>query len=119
MIANPSAEVGSIGCVVALMDVSKAMDNAGLKRIYIASGKSKVPFAEDGSFKPEFLQEVQAEVDRLNEEFASHVSTYTGLDVSTIMEMEAKVFNAKEAMNRGLVNAVMTTKEFAQFLAQL
>jgi ClpP class serine protease len=119
VVANPSASLGSIGCVVALLDTSKAMEQAGFKRIFITSGKSKVPFAEDGSFKQEFLDELQAEVDRLNMEFAEHVSKYTGLDIKTITSFEAKVFNAEEAVKRGLANKVMTNREFATYVASL
>lgn len=117
VIANPSACLGSIGCVVALLDTSKAMEQAGLKRIFITSGESKVPFADDGSFKKEFLDEIQADVDRLNVEFANHVSKHTGLDVETIMGFEAKVFCAEEAVKLGLANKVMTNKQFAAYVA--
>lgn len=119
VIANPSADVGSIGCVVALMDMSKAYEKAGLKRIFITSGDSKVPFAEDGSFKQEFLDDIQESVDKLNAEFAAHVSKYTGLSVDTIMGFEAKCFDADVALSKGLVNRLMTTKEFAAYVAQL
>lgn len=119
VIANPSASIGSIGCVVALLDTSKAMAQAGLKRIFVTSGESKVPFAADGSFKKEFLDEIQADVDRLNTEFAAHVSGYTGIDAKTIMGFEAKVFNASEAVERGLANKIMTNKEFAAYVGRL
>lgn len=119
VVANPSASLGSIGCVIALMDTSKAMEQAGYKRIFITSGESKVPFAEDGSFKQEFLDDLQGDVDRLNAEFAAHVSKYTGLDVDTIMGFEAKVFDAQEAVKRGLANKVMTNKEFTAYVAGL
>lgn len=117
VVANPSAELGSIGCVVALLDTSQAMAQAGLKRIFISSGESKVPFAEDGSFKKEFLEDIQAEVDTLNQEFAEHVSKHTGIDAKNIMAMQAKVFNAQNALKLGLCDAVMTNKEFAQYVA--
>ena len=119
VIANPSACLGSIGCVVALLDTSKAMEQAGLKRIFITSGESKVPFADDGSFKQEFLDDIQADVNRLNAEFAAHVQKYTGLDVSTVMGFEAKVFDAAEAVERGLANKIMTNKQFAAYVASL
>lgn len=117
VVANPSSTVANIGCVVCLMDSSKAMEQAGLKRIFITSGEHKVPFSTDGSFKQEFLDEIQADVNRLNTEFASHVSTYTGLSVETIMGFQAKAFNADEALSLGLVNAVMTSKQFAAHVA--
>jgi len=119
VIANPSASLGSIGCVVALLDTSKAMENAGLKRIFVTSGESKVPFAEDGSFKKSFLVDIQSDVDRLNAEFATHVSKYTGLDVKTITGFEAKIFDAATAVEKGLANAVMTNKQFAAYVSQI
>lgn len=117
VIANPSATVGSIGCVVALMDSSKAMEKAGLKRIYITSGENKVPFDNDGAFKQSFLDDIQADVNRLNSEFANHVSKHTGLDVESIMALQAKTFSAEDAKSIGLVNTVMTSKQFAAYVA--
>ena len=119
VVANPSASLGSIGCVVALLDVSERMRMEGYKRIFITSGESKVPFAEDGSFKKEFLDDIQADVNRLNSEFAAHVSKYTGLEMETIMGFQAKVFNAQEAVELGLANKIMTNKEFAMYVANL
>jgi ClpP class serine protease len=119
VVANPSASLGSIGCVVALLDTSKAMEQAGLKRIFVTSGESKVPFAEDGSFKESFLKDIQADVDRLNLEFAQHVSKHTGLDTKTIMGLEAKVFDAEKAVEIGLANKVMTNKQFVAYVADI
>lgn len=118
IIANPSADVGSIGVVVGLMDTSKAMQMAGLKPVFITAGDSKVPYDADGSFKQSFLDDIQAEVDSTNDEFMAHVSKFTGLGVKTIRGFEAKVFNANTAQSLGLINTVMTNKEFAQFVAQ-
>lgn len=118
VIANPSAQVGSIGCVVALLDTSVAMEKAGLKRIFVTSGESKVPFDDKGAFKKSFLDDIQTRVDELNEDFTAHVSQYTGLAPKTITGFEAKVFSAKESVELGLISAVMTNKEFAQYVAQ-
>jgi ClpP class serine protease len=117
VIINPSASAGSIGCVVALMDTSKAYENAGLKRIFITSGANKVPFDAQGAFKQEFLNEIQADVDRLNMQFAAHVSSHTGLSVEEIMSFQAGMFNADEALEKGLVNKVMNGKQFAAYIA--
>jgi len=119
VIANPSASLGSIGCVVALLDTSKAMEQAGYKRIFVTSGSNKVPFAEDGSFKEEFLAEIQDDVNRLNDEFAAHVSKYTGLSIEDIKDFEASVFHAQEAVDKGLANKVMTNKEFISYITDL
>lgn len=116
VIINPSAYAGSIGCVVCLEDESVAMEKEGVKRIFISAGDSKVPFAEDGSYKKEFLDGLQAEVDKLNAEFVAHVSKYTGLGTKTILGFQAKVFNAQDAVAVGLANSIMTNREFAEFM---
>jgi ClpP class serine protease len=95
------------------------MEKAGYKRIFVTSGENKVPFDEDGSFKKEFLEEIQEEVDKLNLEFSQHVSNYTGLSIDAIMGFEAKCFNADDALERGLVNKLMTNKQFAAYVADL
>lgn len=117
VIANPDAVVGSIGAVVALTDTSKAMDNMGVKRIFITSGKNKVPFDVNGSFKQDFLEKIQKDVTALNEKFAEHVSLYTGLSVEAIKDLEAESFNADEALEIGLINSIMTNSEFAAYIA--
>lgn len=117
VIINPSAGAGSIGVLIALMDSSKAMDMAGLKMIFITAGAEKVPFDEEGSFKQEFLDELQTCVDKLNLEFVSHVSKYTGLSAETVIGFQAKTFDAEESLSNGLVNQIMTKKEFAAYIA--
>ena len=117
VIANPDSCTGSIGAVVALTDVSKAMEQAGIKRIYITSGDAKVPYAEDGSFKKDFISKVQADVDMLNTRFANHVEKYTGIPAADIKALNAETFNAEEAMSLGLVNKIMTNAEFVAYVA--
>lgn len=114
---HPSAETGSIGCVVALMDKSKALADRGLKPIYIASTPGKTPFNADGSFSESFLAEIQDDVTRLGNQFAAHVSKFTGIPVEDITAMDAKSFHAEAAVERGLANGVMDHKQFAAYMA--
>lgn len=116
-IIHPSASTGSVGCVLALLDKSKAMANAGLKPVYIASTPGKTPFNEDGAFSEDFLKEMQADVTRLGNQFADHVSTYTGIPVTDVLAMNAKMFHAEDALSQGLVTAVMDHKQFAKYMA--
>lgn len=113
---NPSASSGSIGCVISLLDTSKAMEMEGYKRIYITSGENKVPFAEDGSFKKSFIDGLQKSVDKLNNEFTDHVAKYTGLSTSDIKGFEAEVFDAEDSLSNGLVTGIMTNKEFVKYV---
>lgn len=118
VIIHPDASTGSVGCVVALLDKSKAMAQAGLKPIYISSTPGKTPFAEDGSFSKEFLAEMQEEVTRLGNMFAEHVHKYTSVPVKDILAMNAKMFHAEAALEAGLVNKIMDHKQFAAYVAE-
>lgn len=118
VIIHPSASTGSIGCVVALLDKSKAMANAGLKPVFIASTPGKTPFEKDGSFSKDFLEEIQEDVTRLGMQFAEHVSKFTGIEIEEILEMNAKVFHAEKALELGLVNKIMDHKQFAAYMAE-
>jgi len=119
VVIHPSASTGSIGCVVCLMDQSKALDNAGLKPIYIASSEGKTPFEASGAFSKDFLEGIQADVTRLGAQFAEHVSKYTGLPVEDILAMNAKMYHAEAALEAGLVNSIQDHKQFAKHLAEM
>lgn len=119
VVIHPSASTGSIGCVVALLDKSKAMADAGYKPIYIASTPGKTPFQNDGSFSEEFLAEIQDDVTRLGLEFAEHVSANTSIPVADILSMNAKMFHAEAALEVGLVNKIMDHNQFADYVMSL
>jgi ClpP class serine protease len=118
VIIHPSASTGSVGCVSCLYDTSKAMASAGVKPIYVSSTPGKTPFQEDGSFSEGFLASVQEDVTRLGNQFATHVSKYTGLKTEDILAMDAKMFHAEKAVEVGLANKVMDHKQFAAYLAE-
>ena len=119
VVIHPSAKTGSIGCVCAVVDRSKALADAGLKPIYISSTAGKTPFQADGSFSQSFLDNLQAEVTELGNQFAQHVEKYTGMPIEKVLSLDAQVFNANRAKELGLVTAVMNHQEFAEFLANL
>lgn len=119
VIIHPSATTGSVGCVCAVLDRSKALADAGLKPIYIASTPGKTPFEDDGSFSKSFLEDLQADVTRLGLQFAEHVSKYTGLAVADIVAMDAKMFHAEAALEVGLVNKILDHKQFTAYVAGL
>jgi signal peptide peptidase SppA len=118
VICNPSAETGSIGVVISLMNYSKALENAGVTRTFITAGDSKVPFDDSGDWKPEFIDDLQMKVYALYEDFVNHVAEYTGISVEAIKNTEAKTFMAQDALSLGLVNKVMTRTEFSTYIGE-
>lgn len=115
--AHADSETGSIGVVCAILDDSKYMEKEGLKRIYVHAGESKVPYAEDGSIRKEFIADLQYKIDALYENFVDHVSTYTGLSADAIKSTEAKTYLSKDALKLGLIDGIKTEQEFQDYVA--
>lgn len=116
VVCNPYGETGSIGVLISLTDKSKHMEQEGIKPIFITAGDEKIPYAEDGSFRPEFLADLQSKVDFLYGEFISHVANYTNMSEEEVKATQAKTFLAKDAINIGLINKIMTNKEFVKYI---
>lgn len=117
VIANPMSEVGSIGVVIRLRNINKAMKEAGIEDTYIYAGKNKIAFNKDGTWQEDFLNDMQKKVDATYEEFTNHVASNRGIDVETVKSTEAAVFIAKDALELGLIDSVMTHEEFSTYLA--
>lgn len=116
VIANPYARAGSIGVLIALYNDSEQLKQEGIERIFITDGEQKVPFAADGSFREEFLADLQDGVSRLGNEFRNHVAKHTGLSVSDLKDTQARVFDAAKALELGLVNKIMTRSQFVDYV---
>lgn len=119
LIMNPMSEVGSIGVVVKLRNINKALKEMGIEETYVYAGKSKIPFNSEGDFSEEFLNDIQTKVDVLYEEFISHVANARGMEVEAVKNTEAKTFLASEAIELGLADKQMTLSEFSNYLADL
>jgi len=117
LIMAPSSEVGSVGVLVRLMIDSKALEKEGYERTFISAGDDKIPFDADGSFRKEFLEDIQGKVDTLYEEFTGFVAEHRNLSVEAVKSTQARTFLPKEAIELGLADSVMTLEEFYTHLA--
>lgn len=118
LIMAPSSEVGSVGVLVRLMNDSKALEKEGYERTFISAGDEKIPYDADGSFRKEFLEDIQGKVDTLYEEFTGFVAEHRNLPVEAVRSTQAKTFLPKEALSLGLADSVMTLEEFYTHLAE-
>lgn len=119
LIANPDSQVGSIGVMVALTDYSEYYKKLGIKDIYITAGEGKVPFDDDGSFSEEFKERIQEGVDKTYSRFTNHVAENRNLTQEQVISYGALVYDADEALEKGLIDKVMTRADFADYLADL
>lgn len=117
IVASPDSTIGSVGVLIQLQNISKALEKAGVERTFITAGAQKVPFENDGSWREGFLERLQESVDDLYEDFTSHVANHRGISQETVKATEADVFSTKESLDISFIDKVMTPEEFTDYLA--
>ena len=120
MMAIPSAAVGSIGVYRMHMDISKMMDQQGVKVTFAKAGDHKT----DGNpFEPlsdSVRREWEESAGKTWDDFISVVAEGRGLTIEEVRATQAKVYRSDEALAIGLIDAVKTPSEaVAAFVAQL
>jgi signal peptide peptidase SppA len=108
---TPSGGAGSIGVVATHFDVSKMMENWGVKVTFIHAGDHKVdghPFAP----LPEAVQaDIQARVDGTYAKFVELVAQNRGMTPEAVRETQARCYSADDALALGLIDAVASPME--------
>lgn len=112
VVVNPMGRVGSIGVVLPLTNYAEKDKKEGIKRIYITSGKSKVPYDEDGNFTEDALDEFRKSSKIIYDEFVGHVAEMRGIDRQAVVDTEAKTFDAQQALSLNLIDSIMTKEQF-------
>lgn len=116
VIVNPMGRVGSIGVVLPLTNYSEKDRKEGVKRIYVTCGKSKVPYDEDGNFTEEALNEFKKSSEVIYDKFISHVAEMRGIDRQSVIDTEAKTFDAQTALGLNLIDSIMTKEQFHNYI---
>jgi len=119
VIANPSAEAGSIGVRVQLRNTSGYMKRMGIEDTYVTSTADKVPFDSEGKFTEEFLAEIKESVLEIYDQFTDHVTMWRGIEKGSVMALGAKTFNSRKSLENGLIDKVMKLDEFKSYLEEV
>jgi capsid assembly protease len=115
--ATPTTQVGSVGVLSTHVDVSKALDNAGVKVTHVVSGPYKGLGSTSHPLGDDARSEMQHMVDGIHAEFAAHVAKARGLSKDALAKVaNGRVFLASDAAKHGLVDGV---KGFARATADL
>lgn len=113
IVVNPQASVGSVGVVVALYNDSKMLEKAGVSRQFVFAGENKIPFDNaTGEFTDKFVEELQKSVNKTYGSFTRHISANRGLSEQAIIDTQASVYDAEEALDLGLVDKIMSLEDF-------
>lgn len=112
LLVTPSGEVGSVGVYATHVDLSRALDQAGITVTLVSAGAGKT---SGNTFEPlseEARAETQADVDRYYSMFARAMAKGRGVTVDTVRsDWKAKMYGAKDAVANGLATAVGTLED--------
>lgn len=115
-----TAGVGSIGVVTAHMDVSGAMEKAGLKITFIHAGDHKVDGNPYQGLPDEVKARIQARINSMYTIFTSTAARNLGIEESAVIATQARTYGADEAVALGLAHEVLALDEaLAAFSGEL
>lgn len=113
IIAAPSAYVGSVGVYTIHDDLSKALEEFGIKRSYIAAGKFKVEANETEPLSDGAREHLQAIVDTAYGRFIADISRGRGVSKDDVKAKygQGRVLTADDALAAGMVDKVATLED--------
>ena len=111
---------GSIGVVTMHADMSKMLDDIGIKITFIHAGKHKVDGNPYEALPDGVRNRIQTKIDESYGMFVGAVARYRGLDDEAVRKTEAQTLSAQEAVDLKLVDAVASPQEaMTAFVAEL
>lgn len=112
--------VGSIGVVTYHMDLSAAMEDAGIKVTFIYAGKYKVEGNAYEALPKDAKDRMQKRIDQLYSVFVSSVARNRAMDEEAVRATEALCYSADDAISVGLADSVASFDDaVAAFAADL
>ena len=106
--AERTAEVGSIGVYVEMMDVSELINKLGVKVEYIRSSENKAMGNMYNALTDEQREILQVEVDEYYDRFLDIVQESRGYNRTTLKKIaDGRSYTATQALNNGLIDEIM------------
>lgn len=117
--APATAEVGSIGVVMMHREVSKALDEYGVKYTVIAAGHYKAAGNSVEPLSDEMRAYLQSGIDDVYELFLQAVEQGRGVSREKALTMaDGKIFIAGEALKAGLIDRVCSRAAFISHIKE-
>lgn len=115
IVVTPSGGAGSIGVVLMHVDLSKALDEMGVKVTFIHAGDHKVDGNAYEPLSKEVAADLKAEIDKMYGKFVSTVArNRPNLSEKAVRDTEARTYQADDALALGLIDAVQTPPDALQ-----
>jgi len=111
--------VGSIGVITMHLDVSKLLEEWGIKISIIQYGERKSDYSPFRSLSETARNRLQADVDTVGEMFVEMVGRNRSLNRARVRATEAGIFMGADGVEQGLADAVMSPQEAFSELTEL
>lgn len=122
VVVSPSGRAGSIGVYTVHDDLSKALEEEGIKRTYISEGEHKVEGNETEPLSKEALAFTQERVRRSYDRFVGSVAEGRGTTIADVLANfgQGRLFFAEELIAKGMADSIATMDEtLARFGADI
>jgi signal peptide peptidase SppA len=116
IIVDPTGEVGSIGVIMTHIDVSKALEDFGVKVTHIFSGARKADGTPYQPLSGDAEAKFKADMDHLRGVFVGSVAALRNMDADQVSQTEAMTYKGKQAVDAGLAD---DTGFFTEVLNQM
>lgn len=115
---NATGGAGSIGVRTMLIDDSKYLANLGITVHNVTTGKFKAVGAMGRPITEEDLAYIQGEINALFDAFVDAVNSGRKISKKAIREMEARIYIGQQAVDAGLVDAILPIESVYGILAK-
>jgi signal peptide peptidase SppA len=113
---TPSGEVGSVGVRMMHADVSKMLDDAGIKITEMSSGDFKTEWSPYKPLSEEAKTDMQTKLSAMHNEFIKDVAAgragRASVEIRRNRFGEGRMFRSSEAMTHGLVDKIQSARDF-------
>jgi signal peptide peptidase SppA len=113
---TPSGEVGSVGVRMMHADISKALENEGIKVTELYSGNFKTEWSPFKPLSDEAIGDMTSRLAAAHTDFLNAINSGRGSNLSTEMKNnrvgEGRMFGSEAAASHGLVDKIQTAREF-------
>lgn len=111
IVMSRSGGVGSVGVVVAHVEMSERLKDWGIKVTFIFAGKHKVDGNQYEKLSDTAKTRIKAKVDRIYGEFTALVATNRDMEEQAVRDTEALTFDASDAIEVGFADRVGALEE--------
>ncbi|MEN3158288.1 S49 family peptidase [Alkalimonas sp. NCh-2] len=117
IIASPTAGVGSIGVIIETYEVSKWEETVGIKYNTFYRGAHKNDMSPHEEITDQAVAEIEKRLDQAYEGFVNSVASYRKLKPEAVMDTQAKLYSAEEALQLKLIDEIAPAQEAINSIA--